>query len=114
MPDWITPVKAEGGVRRFRLHQTESFHKYHTVNAHKTQERRPIISTIQRPNDKTAVLYKRIGSTNYKIRVHFSETSKETINDKIVHLIQNEGLSSAAERDIIETPQMSRPPEGSS
>jgi hypothetical protein len=46
--------------------------------------------------------------------VHFSETSKETINDKIVHLIQNEGLSSAAERDIMETPQMSRPPEGSS
>ena len=84
------------------------------MNAYKTQGRRAIISTIQRPNDKTAVLYKRIGSTNYKVRVHFSETSKETINDKIVRLIQNEGLSSAVERDIIEAPQMSRPPEGSS
>ena len=84
------------------------------MNAYKTQEKRPIISTIQRPNDKTAVLYKRIGCTNYKVRVHFSETSKETINDKIVSLIQNEGLPNTAERDIMETPQMSRPPEGSS
>lgn len=99
MHDWVTPIKVEGGVRRFRLHQTEPFHKYHTVNTHKTQERSPIISTIQRPNGKTTVLYKRIGSTNYKIRVHFSETSKETINDKIVHLIQNEGLPSVAERE---------------
>jgi len=101
-------------LKRFRLHQPESFREYHTVNAHKTQERRPIIDTTKRTNDKTAVLYKRIGSTTYKVRVHFSETSKETINDKIVRLIQNEGLSSAAERDIMKTPQMSRPPEGSS
>ena len=101
-------------MKQFGLHQPESFHEYHTVNAYKTQGRRAIISTIQRPNDKTAVLYKRIGSTNYKVRVHFSETCKETINDKIVRLIQNEGLPNTAERGIIETPQMSRPPEGSS
>ena len=27
---------------------------------------------------------KRIGSTNYRVNVHFSDTSKETMNDKII------------------------------
>jgi len=35
-------------------------------------------------------LTKRIGTTNYKVNVHFSETSKETIGDKIIRLIQSE------------------------
>ena len=33
---------------------------------------------------------KRIGSTNYRVNVHFSDTSKETINDKIIRLIKSE------------------------
>ena len=37
---------------------------------------------------KTATIYRRIGSTTYKVRVHFSETAKETMNDKILHSIR--------------------------
>jgi hypothetical protein len=33
---------------------------------------------------------KRIGSTNYRVNVHFSKTSSETMNDKIIRLIRNE------------------------
>ncbi len=33
---------------------------------------------------------KKIGKTNYKVKVHFSETSDETITDKINRLIQKE------------------------
>ncbi len=33
---------------------------------------------------------KRIGSTTYRVSVHFSKTSRETVNDKILRLIKNE------------------------
>ena len=33
---------------------------------------------------------KRVGSTVYRVNVHFSRTSKETANDKIIRLIKNE------------------------
>ena len=33
---------------------------------------------------------KRIGSTNYRVSVHFSQTSRETMDDKIIRLIRNE------------------------
>ncbi len=33
---------------------------------------------------------KKIGKTNYKVTVHFSEISEETITDKINRLIQKE------------------------
>ena len=38
---------------------------------------------------------KKIGKTNYKVTVHFSETSDETITDKINRLIQKECEESA-------------------
>ena len=38
-------------------------------------------------------LTKRIGNTTYKVSVHFSGTSKETVNDKIFRLIQNDAES---------------------
>ena len=38
-------------------------------------------------------LTKRIGQTTYKVNVHFSETSKETMSDKIVRLIQSEAAN---------------------
>ena len=34
--------------------------------------------------------HKKIGKTNYKVTVYFSETSNETITDKINRLIQKE------------------------
>lgn len=33
---------------------------------------------------------KRIGSTVYAVSVHFSKTSKETVEDKILRLIESE------------------------
>ena len=35
-------------------------------------------------------LLKRIGSTTYKVSVHFSETSKETMEDKLLRLMERE------------------------
>ena len=36
---------------------------------------------------------KRVGSTVYRVNVHFSRTSKETANDKIFRLIRNESAA---------------------
>jgi len=33
---------------------------------------------------------KRIGNTTYKVNVHFSTTSKETMSDKIIRMLRNE------------------------
>ena len=39
---------------------------------------------------------KRIGSTVYRVNVHFSNTSRETMNDKIIRIIKNESWGRAA------------------
>jgi hypothetical protein len=36
---------------------------------------------------------KKVGNTTYEVYVHFSETSKETMTDKVLRLIRNEVLS---------------------
>ena len=46
------------------------------------------IPAIQ-PNDAPAMVRK-IGKTTYKVRVHFSDTSRETMNDKIKRMLKNE------------------------
>ena len=38
---------------------------------------------------------KRIGSTTYIVSVHFSQTSKETVEDKLLRLIESEVRRSA-------------------
>ena len=58
-------------------------------------------------------MYRRIGSTTYKVRIHFSDTTQESMEDKIIRLIGNEPIDMGAKCDIIELPQMSRHPEGS-
>ena len=58
-------------------------------------------------------MYRRIGSTTYKVRIHFSDTTQESMEDKIIRLIGNESMDMTPECDIIELPQMSRQPEGS-
>ena len=40
--------------------------------------------------DQSGGFSKRVGSTTYRVRVYFSRTSKETISDKILRMIQNE------------------------
>lgn len=41
------------------------------------------------PNEGIA-LVKRIGKMTYRVRVHFSTTNPETMNDKIMRILQNE------------------------
>ena len=35
-------------------------------------------------------LVKKIGKTTYRVKVHFSETSRETMSDKIKRMLRNE------------------------
>ena len=58
-------------------------------------------------------MYRRIGSTTYKVRIHFSDAAQESMEDKIIRLIGNEAMDMAPECGIMEVPQMSRQPEGS-
>jgi hypothetical protein len=45
----------------------------------------------QQPTPQSAPMFtKRIGNTTYKINVHFSTTSKETMDKKIMRIIKNE------------------------
>ena len=41
------------------------------------------------------VLRRRIGSTSYIVSVHFAETSRETIREKLIRLIESEVAQSA-------------------
>jgi len=45
--------------------------------------------TAATPADKPHFV-KRIGKTTYKVHVHFSTTSKETMQDKIIRMLRNE------------------------
>ena len=42
--------------------------------------------------NKPLHLTKRIGSTTYKVSVHFSRTSRETIDDKLIRLIERDAV----------------------
>lgn len=48
------------------------------------------VQMIDKKNKTENTFSKKIGKTNYKVKVHFSETSDETITDKINILIQKE------------------------
>ena len=41
------------------------------------------------------VMIKKIGKTTYRVKIHFSETSKETMSDKIKRLILNNSEKSS-------------------
>ena len=45
-------------------------------------------TTPARAPEDAPTLVKKIGKTTYKVRVHFSDTAQETMNDKILHLIK--------------------------
>ena len=60
-----------------------------------------------------AAIYRRIGNTTYKVRVHLSDTGRETMEDKIIRLIREEALDKTENCGIIGMSQISRPPERS-
>ena len=52
-------------------------------------ENTPRATTVQ-PEQNAPVLVRKIGKTTYKVRVHFSTTSTETMSDKIKRMLKNE------------------------
>ena len=58
-------------------------------------------------------IIRRIGGTTYKVRVAFSETAAETMEDKILRIVRNDMVTNDGTYGIMETPQMSRQSERS-
>ncbi|MDR1617102.1 MAG: transposon-encoded TnpW family protein [Syntrophomonadaceae bacterium] len=52
-------------------------------------------STDKRPDKGGEIpkMTKKVGNTTYDVFIHFSETSKETMTDKVLRLIRNEVIS---------------------
>jgi len=50
----------------------------------------PIQNPINNHNTNSQKIYKRIGNTNYEVSIHFSQTSKETLEDKVLRLMVRE------------------------
>ena len=47
-------------------------------------------TTPTRAPEDAPALVKKIGKTTYKVRVHFSDSSNETMKDKIMRMLKNE------------------------
>ena len=47
-------------------------------------------TTTVQPEQNALALVRKIGKTTYKVRVHFSTTSTETMSDKIKRMLKNE------------------------
>ena len=47
-------------------------------------------------NRKAVAFKKRIGHTTYRVGIHFSGTSRETMDEKIIRLIRNESADRKA------------------
>ena len=70
--------------------------------------------TMTKNNDNQNFQYmtRRIGSTIYKVKVVFPEGG-ETMEEKILRMIRNEGLQNGGECGMMDAPQMSRQSERS-
>lgn len=64
-------------------------------------------------NSSASYMTRRIGGTTYKVRVCFSKTAQETLEDKILRMIRNETVTNTGTYDIMKSPQMSRKSERS-
>ena len=51
-------------------------------------ENTPRTTTVQ-PEQNAPALVRKIGKTTFKVRVHFSTTSTETMSDKIKRMLKN-------------------------
>ena len=68
---------------------------------------------VKNENRNFSYMTRRIGGTTYKVKVVFSDTEHETMEDKILRIVRNEALDSCENYDIINAPQMSRQSERS-
>ena len=64
-------------------------------------------------NKREQFIIRRVGGTTYKVRVAFSETAAETMEEKILRMIRNEEVTNGGTYAIMEAPQMSRQSERS-
>ena len=64
-------------------------------------------------NSNFSYLTRRIGGTTYKVKVIFSDTEHETMEDKILRLLRNEAVTKDGTCGIMSSPQMSRQSERS-
>ena len=64
-------------------------------------------------NKREQFIIRRIGGTTYKAKVVFNESGCETMEDKILRMIRNEGVTNDGTYAIMEAPQMSRQSERS-
>ncbi len=55
----------------------------------RTMQTADAATTSRAPEDAPAMV-KKIGKTTYKVHVHFSNTSTETMSDKIKRMLKNE------------------------
>ena len=69
--------------------------------------------TQNKENQNCQYMTRRIGSTTYKVKVVFLDSDGETMEEKILRMICNEGLQNGGGCGIMETPQMSRQSERS-
>ena len=58
-------------------------------------------------------LSRRIGQTYYTVNVRFKDNAKQTMEEKLLHMIQNETVDIDENYDIMAMPQMSRQSERS-
>lgn len=63
--------------------------------------------TKTKENQNCQYMTRRIGSTTYKVKVVFSDNGGETMEEKILRMIRNEGLQKAGECGMMDAPQMS-------
>ena len=62
--------------------------------------------TQENTNQEYQYMTRRIGSTTYKVKVFFA-SGGETLEEKILRMIRNEGSAAAPLCGIMETPQRS-------
>ena len=60
-------------------------------------------------HDKKYVLMtKRVGSTTFRVKVHFKDEGNQTMEDKLLKIFSKNLLANKKKCATIETPQMSR------
>jgi hypothetical protein len=64
-------------------------------------------------NQRSLYMTRRIGSTTYRVKVAFADDASETMEDKILRMIRNEGSATGPECGTIGVPQVSRQSERS-
>ena len=69
--------------------------------------------TNAQPQQSYYYINRRIGSTNYKVKVYFSDTERETMEEKILRMVKNDAMQNTTECAIMNAPQMSRQSERS-